>query len=83
MLIKQGTDLSKYGFKQWASGIWYLNCKPLARTDEHSDLSIIVEDNELRLYHTLENFSTDNTWLDSVFEIPSVVVKMIKEGVVE
>jgi hypothetical protein len=81
--VKQGTDLTKYGFTQWPSGIWYLNCKPLEKTDEHSDMSLIVENDELRLYHTLENFSTDNTWLDSVFEMPSVLIEMIRDKVLE
>ncbi len=72
------TDYTKYGFVQWASGVWYLPCKALE--GEKTDLSFIIEDNELRLYHTLEVATTDNTWLDSVFDIPEEVIRLIRDS---
>jgi len=86
MKIKQGTDLTKYGFEEWVNGVWHKECELLETENDNdfgSELSLIVEDNELRLYHTTENISKRLTWNSSVFEIPSVIVKMIKDGVIE
>lgn len=83
--IKQGTDLVKYGFKQWANGIWYLECNTKETKSDVDELSIIVEDNELKLYHNYElDFAATSEYysFQAVYDLPVVLVKMIKDGVI-
>ena len=79
MKIRKGTNLTKYGFEQWSNGVWYLPLETLETNAVENEVSLIVEDNELRLYeHTAKNNE-----FESVFEIPSALIRMIRDGVVE
>ena len=84
MKLKERTDLTKYNFKQWPSGVWYHECELLDHNEQDGDfgseMSFYVEDNELKILHNNEQFSTDNKWLTSVFDIPKDVIKLIKEA---
>jgi hypothetical protein len=79
MKLNKAINPQDYGFVQWASGVWYYECKTL-ESQTTTDLSFIIEDNELRLYHTLEVATTKNTWLDSVFDIPEEVIRLIRDS---
>jgi len=85
MKIKPNTDLTKYGFKQWANGIWYLECKTEETQSDVDELSIIVENNELKLYHNYElDFAATSEYysFNAVYDLPLVLVKMIKDRVI-
>ena len=82
MLIKKGTDLSKYGFELGADGYWSLALKEVeSKGIEICNYIIVDGDNNLYIQSQVQPIASEG-WSDTISDMGDILTKMIKDGVV-
>ena len=85
MLIKKGTNLEEYGFTLGHDDYYFISLNCIESNDLEQQLYLVVDKKgNLMIQSQIEPIRKKHLqWQDSMYASPSILVKMIKDGVVE